>query len=78
METARKELVGALEKERDERKMDNHTFSTTLLKISESYWSMLRSGDRRFSIDMLQTILFVFPHLEPQVIAYMKDGDEEE
>jgi hypothetical protein len=38
---------------------------------------MIRKGDRRFTLDVLQSILQALPALSPHVIAYMRDGDKE-
>ena len=74
-------LIVALEKERVRRGLNHKGFST-LLRISESYWCMLRKGDRRLTPNLAVLFMQKLPEITPEVQAFIlqqgKDGDEEE
>lgn len=74
-------LIAALERERVKRGLDHRGFST-LLKISESYWCMLRKGDRRLTPNLAVLFMKKLPEISPEVQTFImshgKDGDEEE
>jgi len=64
-----------MERERRRRKLNHHAFST-LLRISKSYWTMIRKGDRRPTLYVLQAILKQVPELGPYVDSYMRQGND--
>ena len=79
MMVTRTELINEMERERRRRKLNHQDFST-LLKISKSYWCMIRKGTRRPTLYVLQTILHQVPQLGVYVDSYMRqenDGDKE-
>ena len=67
------ELIEAMELERTRRQLD-HTGFSTLLGIQLSDWTRMRTGEREPSKTTLMLIIRNLPEVEPQVIAYMKDG----
>lgn len=77
MKGTRTELINAMEAERNRRRLNHQDFSA-LLRISKSYWTMIRKGDRRPTLYVLQTILQQVPELGPYVDSYMRQGNDGE
>jgi len=79
-ETKTANLIATLEKERVKRGLNHKGFST-LLKISESYWCMLRKGDRQLTPNLAVLFMQKLPEITPEIQAFImqqgKDGDEE-
>lgn len=73
-------LIVALEEERVRRGLNHKDFST-LLKISESYWCMIRKGDRRLTPNLAVLFMQKLPEISLEVQTFImsqgKDGDEE-
>ena len=80
-DTKPRKLIAALERERTKRRLDHKGFST-LLRISESYWCMLRKGDRCLTPNLAVAFMKKLPELTPEVQAFImqqgKDGDKED
>jgi len=75
------DLIAALEQERIRRGLDHKGFST-LLKISESYWSMIRKGSRTLTPNLAVSFMQKLPDITPEVQAFImrhgNDGNREE
>jgi len=75
------DLIAALEQERTRRGLDHKGFST-LLKISESYWSMIRKGTRTLTPNLAVSFMQTLPEITPAVTIFImrqgNDGDKEE
>jgi len=74
------DLLVAIEEERIRLKMDQRAFSS-FLGISESYYSMLKSGDRKPSLQILSIFMQKLPRFTPEITVFIKhlrdDGKEE-
>lgn len=81
MRVARTDLINAMEAERTRRNLDHKGFST-LLKISESYWSMIRKGTRTLTPNLAVSFMQNLPEITPAVTIFImrqgNDGDKEE
>jgi len=73
-------LIAALEEERVRRGLNHKGFST-LLRISESYWCMLRKGARRLTPNLAVLFMQKLPSITTEVQDFImqqgKDGEEE-
>ena len=70
------DLIVALEQERMRRGLDHKGFST-LLKISESYWSMIRKGTRTLTPNLAVSFMQQLPELTPAVTLFiMRQGQD--
>jgi hypothetical protein len=71
METKTQDLITAMEAERIRRQLDHKGFSN-LLKITDSYWCMIRKGKRRPSLGLIKTIHQVLPEVSAYADAYTR------
>lgn len=70
------DLIVALEHERMRRGLNHKGFST-LLKISESYWSMIRKGTRTLTPNLAVSFMQKLPELTPEVTIFiMRQGND--
>ena len=70
------DLIVALEQERVRRGLDHKGFST-LLKISESYWSMIRKGTRTLTPNLAVSFMQQLPEITPAVTTFiMRQGND--
>ena len=81
MELKTKKLIRVIEKERKRRRLSQVAFSR-LLGISESYYSMLKTGDRKPNLNILTLLMQNLPEVTPEVTIYImrqgNDGGKEE
>lgn len=81
MEIETTNLITAVEEERIRRQLSQAAFSK-LLGISESYYSMLKSGSRKPNLNILTLFMQKLPEVTPEVTIYImrqgNDGDKEE
>lgn len=70
METTTNDLLQVLEAERTKLMLNQGEFSN-FLGISESYYSMLKTGDRRPTLNFLTLVMQKLPHLTPEVTIFM-------
>lgn len=68
-------LIDALELERRRRNLDHKGFST-LLRITESYWCMIRKGNRRPSLNLCHTIYKQVPEVAEYVDDYVRSSND--
>lgn len=77
MGTPRKQLIDAVEKIRKEREMSDRQFSLKVLGISPSYYCLLKNGERRITLEVLQILKQRLPEITPEVIIFfMSQGDD--
>lgn len=80
METATKNLIEAVDKERTKRKLSDRKFSK-VLGISPAYWCLLKAGKRPLTPNLSVLFMKKLPEITPEATAFLlhqgKDGDEE-
>ena len=81
MEMMAKNLIEALDKERNKRRMSDRKFSKDILGISPAYLCLLKAGKRRLSPNLAVLFMQKLPEITPEVQAFIlqqgKDGDKE-
>ena len=81
MEIVNDDLIATIDRERIRLNMDQRAFSN-FLGISESYYSMLKSGDRKPSLPLLSTLMQKLPQFTPEITVFIKrlggDGKSKE
>jgi len=70
MEVEQRNLIEAIEEERISRRMDQGEFSE-FLGISESYYSMIKSGTRRFNLNILILLMQKLPAITPGITIFI-------
>lgn len=74
------DLIMVLEEQRTKRQLDHGQFSD-FLGISESYWSMIRAGERKPNLNILSILMQKLPEITPEAIMYIlytiKQGDHD-
>lgn len=73
MEARTTQLIKALRGAQQRRKMGDKAFSRHL-KISDSYWWMIKNGKRRPSLNLCRTIYNQMPEVSSDVDDYMRHG----
>lgn len=77
METARANLLQAVDRERRKRKMSDREFSKQVLGISHSYLSLLRAGKRRLTPNLAVLFMQKLPEIAPEVTIFvMRQGND--
>lgn len=73
-------LIKVLEEQRAKRQLDHRQFSA-FLGISESYWSMIRTGERKPNLNVLSIMMQKLPEITPEAIMYIlqtiKQGNDD-
>lgn len=64
------ELIKLVDADRQARGM-NHTDYSAYLGISKTYWTRLRNGERKPTINVLKILKEKIPTLKPQIDAYI-------
>ena len=70
METGTRELIKAIQRARDSRKMSDREFSK-LLGISPSYLSLLKAGKRRITANLAVRFLQRLPEIQCDVLNFV-------
>jgi len=71
METATRNLLQAIDRERVQRRMSTRKFSKYVLGISHSYLSLLRVGKRPLTPNLAVLFMQKLPELTPEVTAFI-------
>jgi len=78
MESSTKQLINAIEAERAKLKLNQYEFSD-FLGITESLYSMLKTGSRQPSLKVLSIFMQKLPEITPEVTIYiMRQGNDGE
>jgi len=76
MESSTKQLINAIEAERAKLKLNQYEFSD-FLGITESLYSMLKTGSRQPSLKVLSIFMQKLPEITPEVTIYiMRQGND--
>ena len=73
METARDNLINAVQQEQDGLRMSDRKFSMQVLGISPSYYCLLKSGKRPLTLNLLTIFMQKLPRVTPQVTVFFMD-----
>lgn len=77
METARTNLINAVERERIKLQMSDRKFSNHVLGISPSYWCLIKKGTRSLTLNILTNFMQKLPGVTPEVTFYiMRQGND--
>lgn len=70
-------LITAVDKERVKRQMSDRKFSIEVLGISPSYYCLLKKGERRITLEILNIFKEKLPEITPEVtIFFMSQGND--
>ena len=79
MQTARDNLINALQQEQNGLQMSDRKFSMQVLGISPSYYCLLKSGKRPLTLNLLTIFMQKLPRLTPEVTVFvMRQGGDGE
>ena len=70
METATKDLIKVIDKERTKRNLSHRQFSL-MLGIDPALWHRIRAGERPVSLNTLQIFMHKLPELAPAVTDFV-------
>jgi len=77
MELATLKLIDAVDREREKRHMTDRKFSIEVLGISPSYYCLLKKGERRITLEILNIFKEKLPEITPEVmIFFMSQGND--
>lgn len=71
METARDNLLQAIDRERTKRDMSDRKFSMQVLGISPSYLCLLKAGKRQLTPNLAVMFMQKLPELAPAVTTFV-------
>ena len=82
METSTLNLINAVDRERERRRMSDRKFSMQVLGISPPYWCLLKAGKRPPTLSFLTILMQKLPEITPEVTNFImrqgNDGGKEE